>query len=137
MYTSDIEFNRHSDLKTVITYVIIAIFCALFGAIYELFSHEVYSYFMIYAFVPPLVIGALPYLCLAISKKNIYPNSISRNLHHSGVATLTVGCIIKGVLDIYGTTNHLCPYYFVVGILLIILSIIFFFYNIKRSNNIS
>lgn len=137
LYTSDIETKRRSALKTVITYVTITIFCALFGAIYELFSHEVYSYFMIYAFATPLIIGALPYLCLAISKKNIYPNSISRNLHHSGVATLTVGSILKGVLDIYGTTNHLCIYYFIIGILFIIVSFILFLYGIKTNRNIA
>ena len=33
---------------------------ALFGAVYELFSHEVYSYYMIYAFGIPLILGVLP-----------------------------------------------------------------------------
>lgn len=128
--TSDIETNKYSALKTALTYVIITILCALFGAIYELFSHEVYSYFMIYAFATPLVLGTLPYLCLAISKKNIFPNSISRNLHHSGVATLTVGSIIKGVLDIYGTTNHLCAYYWIIGVILVTIGITLFLFNI-------
>ena len=38
-----------------------SVFFALFGAIYEQFSHQVYSYYMIYAFALPLILGALPW----------------------------------------------------------------------------
>ena len=44
-------------------YLTASVFCALFGAVYELFSHGVYSYWMIYAFAFPLLLGAIP--CLA------------------------------------------------------------------------
>ena len=43
--------NRNALLKTHLMFNVIGvIFLALFGAIYELFSHGVYSYHMIYAF---------------------------------------------------------------------------------------
>ena len=42
--------------------MIFAIFIAVFGAIYEKFSHEVYSYYMIYAFMIPLCLGSFAYL---------------------------------------------------------------------------
>lgn len=29
--------------------------------------------------------------------------------------TLTVGCVVCGILEIYGTTNHLVKIYFIVG----------------------
>lgn len=135
MYTSDIENNKYSSLRTTLTYTIISIFCALLGAIYELFSHEVYSYYMIYAFAIPLILGMLPYLFVSMSNKKIYPSYIVRNLHHSGVATLTVGSIIKGVLDIYGTTNSLCIYYLFIGALLLIISLVLFICNIKSAND--
>ena len=35
--------------KTGFAYLLAALFCALFGFVYERFSHEVYSGFMIYA----------------------------------------------------------------------------------------
>ena len=41
------------------------IVCAVFGLIYEIFSHEVYSFYMIYAFLIPLVPGALQNLVIA------------------------------------------------------------------------
>lgn len=50
--------------------------------------------------------------------------NMTRNLYHSGIATLTVGSIIRGVLDIYGTTNQLTNYYWIVGIILIAISLI-------------
>lgn len=100
--------------KTGFVYLLVSIFCALFGAVYESFSHEVYSYFMLYAFMFPLVGGVLPFFGLAFGK---FPLSdrISRNLYHSGVATLTVGSLFKGVLEIYGTTNGLVLAYWIIG----------------------
>ena len=48
---------------------------ALFGAIYELFSHDVYSYYMIYAFAIPLLMGVLPYEAMLVFNK--YPGRFS------------------------------------------------------------
>ena len=48
-----------SAIKTGLQYFTAALFCALFGAVYGLFSHSVFSYYMLYAFMIPLVGGAL------------------------------------------------------------------------------
>ena len=48
-----------SAIKTGLQYFTAALFCALFGAVYELFSHSVFSYYMLYAFMIPPVGGAL------------------------------------------------------------------------------
>lgn len=94
-----------------------AVFCAVFGAIYERYSHEVYSYYMIYAFAVPLVMGALPLLMIGLSRRR-QPGRFALNAYNSGLAALTVGSIFKGVLDIYGTTNRLVYVYAAVGGLL-------------------
>ena len=47
-------------------YLAAAVFCALFGAVYEIFSHGVFSFFMIYAFAFPLVLGAVPMLWMGL-----------------------------------------------------------------------
>ena len=73
---------------------------------------------MIYAFAFPLVCGALPFTVLALLRSRKYPCSIVRNLVHSGIGTLTVGSIVRGVLEIYGTTNYLSDYYWPIGIIL-------------------
>lgn len=126
--TSDIKGKKQAE-KTAFVYFLVALFCALFGAVYEGFSHEVYSFYMIYAFAFPLVGGTLPFWLLARMKCGFYPGSAVRNLYHSGIATLTVGCIVKGVLDIYGTTNELSGYYFKVGGVLLLACVIKLLYD--------
>ena len=101
-------------------YLSVSLFCVLFGAVYEYFSHEVYSYFMLYAFVFPLCGGALPFTALALGRTVKMPSFLPRQLYHFGIATLTVGSVMKGVLEIYGTTNDLTSIYWYVGIPLIV-----------------
>ena len=40
------------------------------AAVYGLFGHGVYSYYMTYAFMIPLLAGALPHLLLALKAGN-------------------------------------------------------------------
>ena len=123
MYTSDINHEKRAK-KTAFVYLLIALFCAFFGAIYEVFSHGVYSGYMIYAFAFPLAGGTLPFLVISLHGEKKYPNAIARNLYHSGIATLTVGSIVRGVLDIYGTTNSLSGIYWIVGGILTVMGIL-------------
>lgn len=103
--------------KTAFVYLLISCFCALFGAVYETFSHEVYSFYMIYAFAFPLVGGAAPFAALSLSRTARYPSAPARELYHAGIATLTAGSVVRGILDIYGTTSSLSRYYWIVGAL--------------------
>lgn len=74
---------------------------------------------MIYAFTAPLVLGAVPFLGMALHAKKL-PGSFSKILWNFGIATLTVGLMFHGVLDIYGTTSKwIWVYYIAQGILLI------------------
>ncbi len=103
--------------KISLAYIASAAFTALFGAVYESFSHGVYSYYMIYAFAWPLLMGALPYAVLAVAGRTS-SGPVAENLWHSAVATLTVGSAVKGVLEIYGTTNRLSGVYGPAGLAL-------------------
>lgn len=116
MYTSD--NNDQRILKSTFRYLAVSLFAAFFGAIYEHFSFGVYSYYMIYAFAIPLTLGALPLLGITISKRRI-PSVLSLKVWNSGIAALTVGSIVQGILAIYGTTNRLVTVYPAVGILLL------------------
>lgn len=130
MYTSAI--NRMENIViTAFIYLFISIFCILFGAVYEYFSHEVYSYFMLYAFVFPLVGGTLPFFGIIFCGMPI-PNSLSCNLYHSGIAALTAGSLFQGALEIYGTTNRLVSLYWILGILFSLAGIILYFICSKR-----
>lgn len=112
--------------KTGYTYLLISLFCLLFGAVYERFSHEVYSGYMIYAFVFPLVGGALPFLSMALYRCRRLPGRLPLNLYHSGIATVTLGSILEGVLAIYGTSNDLIKFYWYIGFGLIAAGILLY-----------
>ena len=124
MYTSENDITRQAS-KTAFVYLLISLFCALFGAVYEMFSHGVYSFYMLYAFAFPLAGGTLPFFAISLFQKR-YPETVTRNIYHSGIATLTVGSIIQGVLEIYGTTNRLAGIYWLVGVILLLAGIMFY-----------
>ena len=152
---SHIESDRDSidnSLNTAFRYLIISIAVALFGAVYEYFSFGVWSAFMVYAFMVPLLGGALPFMLSYIrrirrktaeyedapdGKNEAASGRISgRLLYHMALATLTAGSIIKGVLDIYGTTNRLMIAYPATGIALIAVAAVLMIRD-KRSGRTS
>lgn len=100
-------------------YLIAALMLAAAGAVYEIFSHGVYSNYMIYAFAYPLVMGCLPYLAdsRGIIKK---AGPVGETLLLASVATLSIGSVIKGALEIYGTTSFLMTVYPILGAMLLI-----------------
>ncbi len=56
--------DRKKYAETVRAYLIISVLCAVYGMIYELFSHKVYSIYMIFAFVIPLLGGFVPFIIM-------------------------------------------------------------------------
>ena len=102
--------------KNLLFQILFTLFLALFGAVYELFSHQVYSCFMLYAFAVPLTMGVLPYALLLLKEK--YPSNLFLHLWNTAIAALGVGSVFEGVLEIYGTTNSLVIVYPVAGGLL-------------------
>ena len=119
--------------RQAIKYFIISIFFLIFGVVYEAFSHNVFSNYMMWAFLIPLFLGFVPYMILYILNKKI--NIISLQLYNSCILTFTLGSIMKGILEIYGTTNVLMNVYLPVSITLLVLSIIVFVINILIKNN--
>lgn len=123
------------QLKKHLLYNIIgSAFLALFGAVYEIFSHGVYSYFMIYAFAIPLVMGVLPYAILLLKDKS--PDNRFLKLWNTAIAVLSTGSVFAGVLAIYGTTNSLIIVYPIVGGILMLLSFASLFIK-KRPRRVS
>lgn len=77
--------------------------CAALSFVYELFSHEVYSAYMVGLFAVPLLLGAIPlWLC---ARGEVRVHWISRQLWACAVLTLSLGCCFAGVVEIYGTTS--------------------------------
>lgn len=117
MYISSEVIRKHLMYNLAGT-----VFLAVFGAVYEAFSHGVYSYHMIYAFAVPLVLGAIPDTWILIKEYRIR----KRFLRITSCAEITVaeGCVIQGVLDIYGTTNEKVIVYLAAGIVLLIMALL-------------
>ena len=114
-----------NDLKNENKFIIgFSVFVLIFGIIYELFSHGVISYYMIFAFLIPLINFLIN--IIFISGK-IKINKLSKNLFSMSIYSFTFLSIIKGVLDIYGTTNNLIFIYLIFGLILLVTSIILFF----------
>ena len=113
-------------------YFAASVVIAAAAAVYGLFSHGVYSYFMTYAFMIPLLAGALPHLLTAMKEEGKKadktaekkPSGLSTildlyDVQLAFVATLTAGSLLKGALDIYGTTNRLLMIYPVIALLIL------------------
>ncbi len=107
--------------KRLAIYAGVTLFCALFSTVYELFSHGVYSPYMVYLFAIPLVLGVIPE-ALGLLWPRLIGGAWQRTIHGFAVATLTVGSALMGVLEIYGTTSAFTIYYLVAGIGLLLLA---------------
>ena len=117
LYILDIK-----DLKKENIFIIgFSIFTLVFAIIYECFSHGVVSYFMILAFLIPLLNLILN--CIFIYSK-FKVTRLSKNLISMSIYTFTFFSIMKGVLDIFGTTNNLIFIYLIVGLLLFIFGVV-------------
>ncbi len=137
MYTSDTDRN----LRRGLGYLAASIAVAAAGAIYEAFSHGVYSYYMIYAFMIPLLAGTLPsLLCALKGYDNRYAEDSddhrAASLQLAAIVTLTAGSLIKGVLEIYGTTSSLTIVYPLLGIGLLIAALAVFIARSRRGSEI-
>ncbi len=136
MSASDTERDSRRMMKTGLVYLCISLLCAWFGAMYEQFSHGVFSYYMIYSFAFPLAGGALPFFLLSF-RGGRTPGRLPLHFYHSGVATLTVGSIFQGVLEIYGTTNPLTRVYWIVGWSFVLCGIVGFVIGRRRKFAVS
>ncbi len=131
MSTSTGKFSKPAA-KTALAYTAITSFTAFFGGVYEIFSHGVISYYMVYAFGIPLLCGVMPNIIAAVIGAQ-KPHKVAYNLYNSGVATITVGCIFEGVLEIYGTVNDLVYVYLFMGVALFLAGI-FVHFTLKIFN---
>ena len=104
MFTS--EKNSKQVRRTMFIYLGIGAFVALFGAVYELNSHNVFSAAMVFACRYPLILGALMYLFMYFLPTKKVPGILVACIYHFGVAMATTKAIFIGVIDIYGTTNR-------------------------------
>ncbi len=128
MFTSVINDRREyfNCFDAARLYVLAAVNAAVFSAVYEHFSFGVYSAHMIFAFAVPLLMGALPLSLLgrALKKTGTSVPALVCKFWHAAVATLTVGFVFRGILDIYGTSSPLGTVYWAASAVLAALSLL-------------
>lgn len=113
MSTLVTKTNNKRFKKTAVVYTLITVFFFIFSRIYEHFSFGETSVYMHWLFGVPLIGGVV----LLISQKLI-PNlsRLSLNLWNSAVATIAVGVLFRGIVNLSGRSTTLDLPYWYVGI---------------------
>ena len=104
--------------KTVVVYIILSITAIAVDNIYAVFGHGVRSASMSWMFLYPLLGGALVYFFmerLAPRTGRAAGYRLFYNVHNSGIAILTAGSFLEGILEIAGTTSTYTVIFYIAG----------------------
>ncbi|MFZ2458700.1 MAG: hypothetical protein WAW55_01005 [Streptococcus suis] len=115
--------------RTFISYLAMAAFLFIFSRIYESLSYGEVSVFMHYMFCATLV-GGILLLGLLQVKPNL--SRITYNLWNTGIATITAGCLLRGIINLSGRSTTLDQPYWYVGAGFLALSLITLFISNTR-----
>jgi len=120
LFTSNIKLKsqRGQIRKTIVVYVILALTMIVINYVYGIFGHGVSSPAMTWMFLYPLLGGALLFLLIDRLTPGITQYTGYRvfvNDYHSGIATLTLGQFLKGILDIAGTSSPYIVFFYGTG----------------------
>ncbi|HEM3706554.1 TPA: hypothetical protein U1D12_000517 [Streptococcus suis] len=115
--------------RTFISYLAMAAFLFIFSRIYESLSYGEVSVFMHYMFCATLV-GGILLLGLLQVKPNL--SRMTYNLWNSGIATITAGCLLRGIINLSGRSTTLDQPYWYFGAGFLALSLITLFISDTR-----
>ena len=110
MYISDTDTKKKNrDLnRPIVVYMILSITAIIIDNVYALFGHGVRSAAMSWMFLYPLLGGTLVYLLIELlipAVKNSTGFRLFFNTYNSGIAILTVGSFLNGILEIAGADS--------------------------------
>ena len=115
------EKNKRQLLRIIVAYIGITAFIALFGFIYEQFSHGANSPYMWFAWVWVLGFGLLPHLILYFAPVKYVPGLLSGCLYNLGAALISTRSIFIGVVTIANTPDPRWPVvYLIVSLIFLI-----------------
>lgn len=83
-------------------YGFVAAFCGVFSAVYLHYSYGESSPFLVLLFLPSLLLGLVPAETLLLTDKVRIASLPVRRLWNSGIAVLTVGFLVRAVINISG-----------------------------------
>lgn len=115
MSTSATDPTRRRMKRAAVVGASLAVFCVVFTAVYESFSHGAVSTHMRCMFLMPLVGCALPALLCLVTPLHRHVCRPAFNLWNSGLAVWAVGCLFRGIVNISGRFTDLDSIYWVTG----------------------
>ncbi|MDR1778811.1 MAG: hypothetical protein LBR14_03540 [Clostridiales Family XIII bacterium] len=107
--------KRRKVLRRLTVYLAVSAACVVITNVYALFGHGIRSVAMDFMFVYPLAGG------LIVTGFGLRRQDVSRaglNLTGSGVATLTAGALLRGIMVIANTSSPYVLWFYVAGALL-------------------
>ena len=117
-----------STKKAILMYGLSSVFLFIFQFIYHKFGHGVISASLQFIWILPLICGS--FLMILNRPLHTLSNRFAFNLYNMGIASIVNGFVLKGILDIAGSDSPYLIYFYIVGLLLFIISIVSFI--IKR-----
>ena len=129
MFILDIKNKdkKYTYKKTVFVYLAVSAFTFVINKVYAIFGHGVSSASMTWAFLYPFIGGVIFYLLIGLMLPEINRFAgyrIMYNSYNSGIAVLTVGSILKGVMDIAGTSSSYLKLYTIIGYAFIVFGLV-------------
>ncbi|HEM4424459.1 TPA: hypothetical protein U1Y65_001497 [Streptococcus suis] len=115
--------------RTFISYLAITAFLFIFSRIYESLSYGEVSVFMHYMFCVTLIGGTV---LLGLLQLMPTLSRLSYNLWNSGVATITAGCLLRGIINLSGRSTTLDQPYWYIGVGFLVLALISLFFTGNR-----
>jgi len=121
--------NRRWLVRTALIFLLVSAACIAATNIYALFGHGVRSASMDTMFLYPLLMGAAPWLLLAalfpmMGRRRLFRPAF--NLYNSGIAALTTGAMLNGILEIAGTASAYQPLFMAAGWIFVFIGFILF-----------
>ena len=120
--TSADEYRGADCGRMAFACLILTVIMAVIGEVYEYFSFGVFSFPMLYAFKFYLIGGVLFWQLIGRKHKYVSPGFAC--LWNAGLTTLTVGGLVYGALEIYGTYHPLTAVFWIAGGVLMLLGIV-------------
>jgi len=115
--STSVNGSNRRILKGIRGYLLVSLFVLIFHLVYHQFSHGVSSDWMTWAWTIPLTGGIVS--CLV--RRSGRPESrLAFNAWNSGLAALTLGAILRGVMEIAGTESDLIMIFWILGTLCLI-----------------
>jgi hypothetical protein len=107
-------------------YLAVAALCVIVDNIYALYGHGVRSSAMDFMFLYPLLGGfIIKFLSLHVHGDDSQGwKRIGVNLYNSGIAALTCGSLLRGIVEIAGTDSVYINYFFVAGGIMVFCGIV-------------